>query len=96
MFIVQKINHEYKMGKIRQTNIENWTNYFYNDIFNRKNLSQTCQKFTKNHTKTVFTTLHISELKKLMIVKIFTVWILCIWVLIMKVDTLRKKMEINT
>ena len=47
---------------------------------------------TKNHTKTlVFTTLDILQLKKLMIVKIFTVLILCICVLIMQTDMLRKK-----
>ena len=39
---------------------------------------------TKNHTKTlVFTTLDILQLKKLMIAKIFKVWILCICLLIM-------------
>ena len=37
---------------------------------------------TKNHTKTLaFTTLDISQRKKLMIVKIFTVWILCIYLI---------------
>ena len=32
MFINQKINHTYKMGIIKQTNIKNQTHYFYNDI----------------------------------------------------------------
>ena len=32
MFINQKINHTYKMGIIKQTNIKNQTYYFYNDI----------------------------------------------------------------
>ena len=32
MFIIQKINHTYKMGIIKQTNIKNQTYYFYNDI----------------------------------------------------------------
>ena len=49
---------------------------------------------TKNNSKAlIFTILGISQRKKLMIVKIFTVWILCICVLIMQVDTLRKKNE---
>ena len=51
----------------------------------------------KNHTKTlVFITLYILQLKKLMIMKVFTAYILCICLLIMQMDILRKKMEINT
>ena len=47
---------------------------------------------TENHTKTlVFTTLDILQLKKLMIVKIFTVWILCICLLIMQANMSKKK-----
>ena len=38
----------------------------------------------------IFTILDTSQLKKLMIVKIFTVWILCICLLIMQVDILKK------
>ena len=38
----------------------------------------------------VFTILDISLLKKLMIVKMFTVWILSIYLLIMRADTLKK------
>ena len=38
----------------------------------------------------VFTILDILQLKKLMIVKIFTVWILCIYLLIMLVDISKK------
>ena len=45
---------------------------------------------TKNYTKTVvFRTLDMLQLKKLMIVKIFTVWILCIYLLIMQTDILK-------
>ena len=43
----------------------------------------------------IFATLDTSQFKKLMIVKIFTVWILCICLLIMQVDILKKKMEKN-
>ena len=43
----------------------------------------------------IFTTLNTSQLKKLMNVKLFLVYILCIWVLIMRVDILKEKMEIN-
>ena len=43
---------------------------------------QGCWK-AKNHSEAlIFTTLDISQRKKLMIEKIFTVWILCIYVLI--------------
>ena len=38
----------------------------------------------------VFTILDISQLKILMIVKMFTVWILSIYLLIMRADTLKK------
>ena len=51
------------MGEVKQINIKNQTYYFYNDMIN----------LTKSHTKTlVFTTLDILQLKKLMIMKIFT------------------------
>ena len=47
---------------------------------------------TKNHTKTlVFTTLDILQLKKLMIAKIFTVWILCICLLIIANGYIQEK-----
>ena len=47
---------------------------------------------TKNHTKTLaFTTLDTSQRKKLMIVKKLTVWIFCIYLLIMQVDILKEK-----
>ena len=73
------------MGEVKQINIKNRTYYFYNDIINIKNLESKLLKIDKkNHTKTlVFTILDILQLKKLMIAKIFTVWILCICLLIM-------------
>ena len=49
---------------------------------------------TKNHTKTlVFTTSGILQSKQLMIVKIFTVWILCIYLLIMRVGYIEEENE---
>ena len=97
MLIVKKINNTYKMGKIRQINIKNWTYYFYNDIIDLKKFNSNLLKITKKSYKTlVFTTLDISQLKKMVIVKIFTVWIVCICVLIMQVDILKKEMETNT
>ena len=34
MFIMQKINHKYKMGTVKQIKIKNQTYYFYNDLEN--------------------------------------------------------------
>ena len=60
------------MGEVKQIDIKNRTYYFYNDIINIKNFDVKLLKLTKNHTKTLgFTTLGISQRKKLMIVKIF-------------------------
>ena len=44
----------------------------------------------------IFTALDKSRLKQLLIVKIFTLEILCTCRLITQVDILKKKMEINT
>ena len=62
------------MGEVKQINIKNRTYYFYSDIIDLKNFDAMLLKLIKNHTKTlVFTTLDILQLKKLMIVKRFTV-----------------------
>ena len=62
------------MGEVKQIKIKNQTYYFYNDITDLKNFDARLLKINKNHTKTlVFTILDILQLKKLMIVKIFTV-----------------------
>ena len=34
--VKEKINHRYKMGTVKQINIQNRTDYFYNDIFDLK------------------------------------------------------------
>ena len=70
MCIVQKINHAYKMGTVKQANSKSRTYYVYNDIIDLENFKQ---KLTENHIKTsVFTRLNILQLKKMMIVKLFT------------------------
>ena len=62
------------METIKQINIKNRTYHFYNDIINLENFDSSLLKIDKNHIKTlVFTTLDILQLKKLMIVKMFTV-----------------------
>ena len=62
------------MGEVTQINIKNRTYYFYNDITDLKNSDAKLLKLTKRRTETlVFIALDISQLKKLMIVKILTV-----------------------
>ena len=62
------------MGEVKQINIKNRTNYFYNDIIDLKKFDVRFLKIDKNLLKAlVFTTLDILQLKKLMILKIFTV-----------------------
>ena len=69
------------MGTLKEIN-------FYNDNIDLENFKS---KLAENHTKTlVFTILDILQLKKLIILKILTVWILCIYVLPMQTDILKK------
>ena len=81
------------MGVVKQMNIKNLTYYFYNDKINIKNFESKLLKIEKkNHIKTLLLTImDISQLKKLMIVKIFTTLILCVYLLIMRMDMLKKK-----
>ena len=80
------------MGTIRQIDIKNRTYYFYNDMIDIRNFDVRLLKIDKNDIKTlVFIILDILKLKKLMIVKIFTALILCICLLIMQMDILKKK-----
>ena len=63
------------MGTLKQINLRNQTYYFYNDIINLENFDSSLLKIDKkNQIKAlIFTTLGILQLKKLMIVIIFTV-----------------------
>ena len=80
------------MGKVKQIEIKNLIYYFYNDVINLKNFESNMLKVERNITKAlIFIILDTLQLKKLMIVKIFTVGILCICLLIMQVDILKKK-----
>ena len=61
------------MGNIKQINIKNRTYYFFSDMMNIKDVDSSLLK-TKSRTKIlVFNTLDTSQLKKLMIMKIFIV-----------------------
>ena len=80
------------MGEVKQINIENGTYYFYKDTINIKNFELKLLKVDKKSYKTlVFTILDVLQLKKLMIVKIFTTLILCIYILLMQMDILKKR-----
>ena len=58
------------MGKVKQIEIKNRTYYFYNDMINLENFDSNLLKIDKKGL--IFTTLDTLQLKKLMIVKIFT------------------------
>ena len=80
------------MRTIKQINIKNRTYYFYNDIIDLESFKSNLLKIDKKSYKDiVFTILGILQLKKLVIVKIFTVLILYIYVLIAQVDISKKK-----
>ena len=66
------------MGIIKEIDIKNRTYYFYNDMIDIKKFDSNLLKIDKkNHIKTlVFTTLDILQLKKLMIMKIFIVFLM--------------------
>ena len=82
-------------GEVKQLDIKNRIYYFYNDMINLKNLDSKLLKIDKKHYKgiNIYYIEYISQLKKLMIVKIFTVQILYICLLIMQTDILKKNME---
>ena len=78
------INHMYKMRTEKQIDTKKELIIFIIILLILKVLIQSYKQLTKNHVKTlVFTILNILQLKKLMIVKIFTVLIPYICVLIM-------------
>ena len=80
------------MREVKQINIKNRTYYFYNDIINIKNFDAKLLKIDKKSYKDIgiYNIGYITK-KKLMIVKIFTVGIHCIYILIMRLDMLKKK-----
>ena len=62
------------MGVVKQINIKNQTYYFYNYIVNSENFDAMLLKIDKNHKRTlIFTTLDTSQLKKMMIMRVFIV-----------------------
>ena len=62
------------MGTIKQINVKNRAYCFYNEKIDLENFESNLIKIEKNHIRTsVFTILDILQLKKLVIIKIFTV-----------------------
>ena len=62
------------MGEVTQINIKYRKYYFYNDMININNFEPNLLKLTKSDIKTlVFATMDILQLKKLMVLIIFTV-----------------------
>ena len=60
------------MGEVKQINIKNRVYFFYNCIIDLKDFHVRLLKLTKSRTETLkFTTLDTSQLKKLVIVRLF-------------------------
>ena len=70
------IYYTYKMETVKQINIKNRSYHFYNDIIDLENFDSSLLKLHK--ITLVFTILDKLQLKILVVVKIFTVWILYI------------------
>ena len=71
------------MGTIKQIDIKNRTYYSYNDMINIKNFDARLLKIDKKSYKDIgIYKFGYITIKKLMIVKIFTTLILCIYYLI--------------
>ena len=72
------------MGETKQIDIKNRTYYFYNDIIDLKDFDARLLKIDKKSYKNIgIYNIGYITIKKLMIVRVFIVWILCICVLIM-------------
>ena len=71
------------MRKFKQIEIKNWTYYFYNDIINIEEFDSNLLKIDKKHCKGIdIYYIGYTAIKNLVILKIFTVDILCIWQLL--------------
>ena len=85
------------MGKVKQINIKNRTYYFYNDMINLRNVDLNLLKIDKKHYKeiNIYYIGYITAKKIDDCENIYSVNPLYL-LLIMQVDILKKKMEINT
>ena len=60
------------MGEVKQINIKNQTYYFYNDMINIKSFEPNLKIDRKSYKNVGIYNIGLLQLKKLMIVKIFT------------------------
>ena len=81
------------MGVVKQIDIKNRTYYFYNDIIDLKNFDARLLKIDKKSYKNI--DIYYTGYITIKNIDDFIVWIFCIYLLIMRVDILKKKMEIN-
>ena len=85
------------MGKVKQIEIQNRTYYLCNDMINLKNFQSNLSKIDKKHYKGI----DIYNIGYITIKKIDdweNIYSInpCVYLLIMQVDILKKKMETNT
>ena len=86
----------YKMGGVKQINIKNRTFYFYNGIIDLNNFDARLLKIDRKSYKNIgIYSIGYIIIKKTMIAKIFIMQILCIYLLLMQADILKKKVLIN-
>ena len=85
------------MGVVKQINIKNRTYYFYNDIINLKHFESKFLKIDKKSYKniSIYNNAYIAIKKTDDCENIYCV-ILCIYLLVMRMDKLKKEARINT
>ena len=84
------------MAEVKQINNKNWTFYFYSDIIDLKDFEPNLLKIDKTSHKNIdIYYIGYITIKNTDDYDSIYRWILCICALIMQVDILKKKMEIN-
>ena len=85
------------MGEVKQINIKNRTYYFYNGMIDIKYFDPILLKIDRKSYKNIsIYNIEYIAIKKIDDYENSTVWILCIYLLIMRVDISKKKGWINT
>ena len=85
------------MGEVKQINIKNRTYYFYNGMIDIKYFDPILLKIDRKSYKNIsIYNIGYIAIKKIDDYENSTVWILCIYLLIMRVDISKKKGWINT
>ena len=85
------------MGEVKQINIKNRTYYFYNGMIDIKYFDPILLKIDRKSYKNIsIYSIGYIAIKKIDDYENSTVWILCIYLLIMRVDISKKKGWINT